>query len=139
MDLYHRDLITRTMFESFKNWGSKDEKYRKYYKKLHIKCFDIVLACFSEINQYKPGVYELWWAQEHMRFKGVSNENMRLLHELMYVYLTRYARGTLHAERNEQLKTNRKHRRKNEREKAKQEELKESNNKSVEGQKEKAG
>ena len=99
------------MFESFKNWGSKDEKYKYLYKKMHEKCFDVVRSCFSEINQYKPGTYELWWAQEHMRFKNVSDENMRVLHELMYEYLTRYSRGTLHAQRTEQLAEHTKKRR----------------------------
>lgn len=90
------DVIARALFESFKTWGSKDLKYKKSYRKLDDAAYAIIRAAFEELQIYKPGQYEFWWTNQHMRFiKSVSNQQTRLVHELMYHFLTKYSRGEL--------------------------------------------
>lgn len=94
------NVIAIALFESFKEWGSKDPQYKKLYKKLNETSFDIVTSAFDELEIHKPGQYDFWWANQHMRWiKKISNEQTRLVHELMYQFLTRYARGQLEKRR----------------------------------------
>lgn len=89
-------MTGRVLIQSFKNWGSKDPKYKKLYKKLCDGAFAVITEAFTEIQVHKPGTWDMWWAEEHMRFKGiVKAETMRLVHELLYVFLTKYSRGEL--------------------------------------------
>lgn len=89
--------LTIALFESFKHWGSKDKIYKKTYKKLSEPCFDIILSAFDELNIHTPGQYDWWWTKEHMRWnKSVADQQKRFVHELMYIFLTKYARGELH-------------------------------------------
>ena len=91
--------FTIALFESFKNWGSKDPALRKTYKKLGDPCFDIILSAFDELSILTPGQYDFWWAKNHMRWiRNVKQEQLRYVHELMYHFLTKYARGQLRDE-----------------------------------------
>ena len=92
------NVIARALFESFKSWGSKDPTYKKLYNKLNMETFKIITDAFEELDIYKPGMYDFWWTNEHMRYiKTIPNEQCRLVHELMYQFLTRYCRGQLNA------------------------------------------
>ncbi len=101
------NVIAIALFESFKTWGSKDPQYKKLYRKLKDESFDIITSAFDELDIYKPGQYDYWWTNQHMRWiKTVSNEQTRLVHELMYQFLTRYARGQLEKRKpKEKIKT----------------------------------
>ena len=89
-------MVARILKESFVNWGQNDPVYKNLFNQLNDEAFLIVADAFEELNDHKPGTYEFWWANEHMRYKGqISNEQMRLVHELMYIFLTKYARGSL--------------------------------------------
>jgi hypothetical protein len=99
-------VMATAMMEGFKMWGSKDPKYKPVFKKLGSECFEVIGDVFSELDVYKPGIYEMWWANNHMRYrKKVSNEQARLVHELMYHFLSKYVRGEL----NEKGSRSRKH------------------------------
>ena len=89
--------LTIALFESFRNWGSKDPTFKKTYKKLKDPAFDIVLSALDEINIHTPGQYDFWWCKSHMRwFKIVPDQQARWVHELMYNFLTKYSRGELY-------------------------------------------
>lgn len=88
-------LLSRALFESFKTWGARDKVYRKLYRKLEKDTFLIVSDSIKEMTLYKPGQYSFWWDNNHMRYQNIKNMQTRLVHELMYHFLTKFARGEL--------------------------------------------
>lgn len=96
METLRPEIISRTLYESFNNWGKRDTKYNKTFKKLQTDDYRVITSAFAELNPLRPGTYDMWWAREHMRFKNISGQQMRYVHELMYAFLTKYSRGTLH-------------------------------------------
>lgn len=105
--------FTIALFESFKNWGSKDPALRKTYKKMGEPCFDIILSAFDELTIHTPGQYDFWWAKNHMRWiRVVKQGELRYVHELMYHFLTKYARGQLRDDSYGESRKNRKKRKK---------------------------
>jgi len=95
-DLLPQTMLGRVLAQSFKNWASKDSRYKSMYKKLPPDAFTVINDFLLTEENHKPGTYDFWWANEHMRYKGmVKDEVMRNVHELMYHFLTKYVRGTL--------------------------------------------
>lgn len=89
-------MTGRILFTSFKNWGSKDRVYKRYFKGLSENALGAISDAFTELQVHKPGTWEFWWANEHMRYKGkISNQEMRTVHQLIYVFLTKYNNGKL--------------------------------------------
>jgi hypothetical protein len=88
--------ISSALIESFKNWGSKDPIYKKTYKKIDQDGFRIVIDSFSELDIYKPAVYDMWWQKNHGRYNNaVPDRQRRYVHQLVYEFLTKYSRGKL--------------------------------------------
>ena len=87
------------LFQSFKNWGAreKDKRLRAMYGRLEDRTFDVIKAGLSELDNAKPGTFDWWWVKNHMRF-SIKGEQQRLVHSLIYQFLTKYARGTLQDE-----------------------------------------
>ena len=101
--------VAAAMSRSFRNWAARDPKYKRTFKKLGDGALGIIDAALSELYEYKPFAYHHWWSVEHMRFRHVKNEQTRLVYELMYEFLSRYAHGRL-ADDNDEKQTKRKKR-----------------------------
>lgn len=81
---------------SFDNWGKQSSVYKDLFKSLRKETLVIASKFFEEAQSLKPGTYEVWWAKEHNRFiKDHKQRELLLLHEIMYNFLTEFARGTL--------------------------------------------
>lgn len=91
-----RSAISGTIIKSFHNWGKKDKKYKRTYKKTPAEALTIVEDAIRELKELKPGVFDFWWAMNHMRYnKKVKQDHVRYAHELAYHFLTGYAHGRL--------------------------------------------
>ena len=81
---------------SLEKWGKNNEKYRKLYKDISKGAKSIAFKFFEESPIIKPGSYEIWWATNHNRFiKDVKQRELNLLHEILYNFLSEFARGEL--------------------------------------------
>ena len=92
-------------FEAFKSWGRRDVTYKSIFKKLNESTFCIITDALTEIEIAKPGMYDFWWANNHIRYNDVKDEQKRITHELMYHFLTKYARGELIGKKHSNRKT----------------------------------
>lgn len=87
--------VAAAMMRSFRHWAENDTKYRRTFRKITPDAIEIVDAALSEMYEYKPFVWNHWWATEHMRFRRVKGEQTRLVYEIMYEFLGRYCTGKL--------------------------------------------
>lgn len=89
------DAVGRVMGQAFRSWAKKDPVYKKVFEKVTDESLAIADTALTEMTEYKPGAFDLWWTYEHMRFYKVRNLDVRRIHELMYHFLTGVARKTI--------------------------------------------
>lgn len=99
--------VSFAMSRSFRNWGESDDKYRRTFKKVADDALAIVDAAFGEMTDYSPFGFHFWWVRHHMRFQNVKGEQTRLIYELMYEFLGRFARNELQHEQSRAKKPRR--------------------------------
>lgn len=87
--------VSNAMSHSFRNWGESDDKYRRTFKKVTNDALGIIDTAFGEMTDYSPFGYHFWWVRQHMRFQDIKSEQTRLVYELMYEFLGRFARNEL--------------------------------------------
>jgi hypothetical protein len=87
--------VSSAMSRAFRNWGESDDKYRRIFKKVADDTLSIVDSAFGEMTDYSPFGWHFWWVKQHMRFQAIKNEQTRLIYELMYEFLGRFARNEL--------------------------------------------
>jgi hypothetical protein len=93
----HTDM-TAMLKTALVAWASKSRGYGPLFAKLSAGAHEIMARALSEMRVLKPGMFDWWWANEHMRFAGTcSQRELTLVHEIMYYFLTDLARGRLEA------------------------------------------
>lgn len=81
--------VAKSVVKSFHRWGSKDDKYKKTYRKVDKNAFVILEEGISEMSNLKPATFNLWWVKNHMRYiKKINQDSIRLIQELAYHFLT---------------------------------------------------
>jgi len=90
------ELMSRVIQQSFQNWASKDKLYSRHYKKLDAVPLQIINDGLSEIGEYRPYHWDVWWMKSHMRYyKQYKQTDMRMVYQMVYNFLSLYARGKL--------------------------------------------
>lgn len=88
--------MAEVMLKAFDRWGKRDKLYSKHYKQLPQIAFDIISDAFGEMNIYHPYHFDVWWLKHHMRYRGsYRQENMKILYQMVYTFLSAFARGGL--------------------------------------------
>lgn len=105
------DGIGQAVIRSFEKWGKNHSRYSKLYRSLTDEILEVAHTALPELQnpryKLKPGGWEVWWAENHNRFirrKGVRQRELLHLHELMYHFLTAFARGELERQNDEPKK-----------------------------------
>ena len=80
---------------AFGKWAKKHPQHKDLFKKLNEPGKEIIATALTELPDYRPGVFDLWWTYEHMRFRKVKHTEQRLAHEIIFHFLTEYARGKI--------------------------------------------
>ena len=88
-----KNILSDVVKASFLSWG-KAGRCKIQFKKLDDSAFSVINCAFDEMSIYKPGSWDTWWAKEHSRFK-IRGEQQRLLHEILFHFLTDYCYGKL--------------------------------------------
>ena len=88
-----KNLLGDVMRGSFEQWG-KTGRLKAQYKKMGQEACDVVAVALDELEAYKPGLFQTWWISEHIRF-SLTGVQQRLMHELVYGFLTDYCHGRL--------------------------------------------
>lgn len=89
------NILAEAIKVSFDNWISRDDKFRRLGKKMTQDMYSLLHAGFSEVTNYKPATFNLWFIMNHMRFKTMRQEDKTLVNELAYNFLTKYIRNEL--------------------------------------------
>ncbi len=89
------NTLAPVMSASFRNWGSKDPKYKRLYNKLGEEALGMIDQGFCEIPIYNPAYFHNWYVHHHMRFYKIKDEQKRRASELAYNFLVKYCRGDL--------------------------------------------
>ncbi len=88
--------LTGALKLALDTWGKKSPKYSGLYKALPRDVLEIAHKALEEMTVIKPGSWEIWWATQHMRFIGSFKQmHLMILHEIMYHFLSAFARGEL--------------------------------------------
>lgn len=91
------NIMGKALIRSFENWTSK-AGHSSRWKKVPNETRQVVVDALCEIEILKPGCYDSWWALNHNRYirqPGVRQIELRIVHTLMYYFLTAFARGEL--------------------------------------------
>ena len=81
---------------SLENWAKNSAGYSLLFKTLSKDVLNIANDAFNEMHKIAPGVYDFWWAKNHVRYiNHCKQRELLLLHEIMYKFLTAFARGEL--------------------------------------------
>jgi len=82
---------------SLDKWA-KHSRYKKQWEKMPDVTKSIASDAFKEMPGIDPGWWDRWWAQQHNRFirlPEVKQVHLTNLHQIMYYFLTDFARGDL--------------------------------------------
>lgn len=82
---------------SLDKWA-KHSRYKKQWEKMPATTKNIPGHAFKEMPGIDPAWWDRWWAQQHNRFirlPDVKQTNLADLHQIMYYFLTDFARGDL--------------------------------------------
>lgn len=91
---------------TLETWASNSKSYKDLFKTLSKEALTVTTAAFNEMGRIAPGTYDFWWAREHVRFISVVKQReLLLLHEIMYNFLTAFARGELNESQGKRAKT----------------------------------
>jgi hypothetical protein len=83
--------------QGFHAWAGRDPMCKKIYKRLPKETMEVINDSLSEMDNYKPNSFELWWALNHMRYiKRFKQADLKRIWEIMMKFLTKYIRGELH-------------------------------------------
>lgn len=93
----HSDIVAM-LKTALVSWAAKHKAYGPLFKTLSPGALRVIEASLGEMQAIKPGVWDYWWANEHMRFVGACQQReMARVHEIMHYFLTDLARGRLEA------------------------------------------
>ena len=87
-----QNILAEAVIASFYQWSKNNCKSQ--ISKIEKSTFEIIEYILKEIQIYKPGVYDTFWTVEHVKFK-ITGQQQRLMHEVMFHFLTDYAHGRL--------------------------------------------
>ena len=89
-------LIGNALRNSLEVWAKNSRAYGALFKTLPKEVLEVALVAFNEMPKVSPSGYDLWWLMNHNRFiyKHKQRE-LLLLYEIMYHFLTAFARGEL--------------------------------------------
>lgn len=88
----------KPLHEAFATWTkSKDNKiYFRLTKDMSKEGQQLIKDALEEIYDGRPSVFNDWWCKHHMRYiKTVSGREQRHCAELLFQFLSIYARGEL--------------------------------------------
>lgn len=86
--------VSLALKTSLENWAKQNTTYKDLFKTLRKEVLQVAYDAFEEMPRPAPGVYDFWWAQSHNRYiKSIKQRELLLLHEIMYNFLTAFARG----------------------------------------------
>ncbi len=86
-------LVLKTALE---NWAKNSAEYSTLFKSLSKDVVRIAEDAFKEMPRVKPSEYDFWWAKNHNRYiNHCKQRELLLLYEIMYNFLTAFARGQL--------------------------------------------
>ena len=95
--MVRHEMMAEVLKTSFSNWASKDPTYKSLYKKLSDEALSLVYDGLSEIAEYKPYYFDVWWVKNHNRYrKLVKNEEIRVIVQMVFTFLGLFSRGKLH-------------------------------------------
>ena len=93
----HND-VNEMLKTALASWAAKSRAYGPMFSKLGAGAHEVIGAALDEMRVLKPGMFDWWWANEHMRFAGKCKQReMSVVHEVMHYFLTDLARGRLEA------------------------------------------
>lgn len=94
--------MTQALMRAFQTWAKPHPKYARFVVAFSDPMRDILCDAFSELQddryRLKPAGWEVWWATHHNRYirrTGVTQKELLRVHEVMYHFLTAFARGEL--------------------------------------------
>lgn len=91
--------VTNALKLALEKWAKNNPTYAALYKTLTKDALAVAYAGLEEIQAVKPGAYEMWWATQHNRFiSNVKQRELILVHEIMYHFLSAFARNELQRE-----------------------------------------
>jgi hypothetical protein len=90
-----KEHIAITVCEAFRNWASREEKWRKTYNKLTPDGLGIFDQFVHEVAYITPSNFYNWHVHHHMRFKNVPQRQKQLIIQLATTFLTLYEKGKL--------------------------------------------
>lgn len=83
---------------SLVEWANRHPTYKPLWNRVTEDVRKIALDAIDEMDQHKPGYYEVWWATNHNRYirrPDYSQKQLALLHEVFYAYLSAFSSGRL--------------------------------------------
>jgi hypothetical protein len=89
-------MMARVIQASFHNWAKNSETYGKLYAKMPPELMDVINVGLSEVAEYTPFQWDLWWLKNHNRFRRIyRQEDMKIMVQIIYAFLCLHARGKI--------------------------------------------
>jgi len=98
-----QNILAEAIKASFYEWAKTHCKNQ--IAKIEKETFEIIEYAIDEMQAYKPGSYDVWWTVDHVKFK-INGKQQRLMHEVMFHFLTDYAHGRLGKKETKKRQTN---------------------------------
>lgn len=93
-----QQVIADVLLKSFHKWGAKDEKYKKLYKRVPKETYKILEFAFKGMDNAKPATFDRWlFLNQRLYEKTYKSDNVRLIREMGYHFLSAVATGKLDA------------------------------------------
>jgi len=88
--------LTSALKAALQRWCKASKVYAPRYRALSPEAIMVMHAGLEEIQVLKPGMWDWWWANHHMRFNlKVTQRELLIVHEIMYHFLTDLARDRI--------------------------------------------
>ena len=90
-----KNPLAEVMQAGFRSWASRDQVYKKLYKKISQPGLAMIDTAFSDIMVYTPANFYSWIVHYHMNYYDMREDDRRVAIELGVQYLMRYVNGEL--------------------------------------------